>query len=595
MIYIVQIDFTSINLKNARIVFIVLISLCFNLLFASQSIPVDSLIHKYKNGDSSEREIYLEKIIQILLYSDTLFSREKLREIITINEQSESADNATTTILSLIYFAYKNPLEIKIKYLNKALLLADKYKKTLLIGRIKSNLSEVYFELRQFDSSMIALLDAKKYIELSNDQNEIVDITHKLGDFYYYVNLLDDAEKNYLKVLQLQGEENSWKYWRYVVINNNLGNIEFKRKNYSKAEKYYDKSLAHLFSYDDGKLNKNDSLQITYTYQKLALNELEQSSVLKANKFWENAARYLGQDDRKDITTDQYLIKAQLLLKIEKPDSIKYYLDRAHNMIRHFKLDAQKGVIYKLFSEYYQLLTNHTVAFEWLTLSENFKDSVNSEINRTHFIQLKADSESENFESAIGNLENKLFYTIIITVIICLLLTVVIIIYIRLRAADRKLLEKNIQIVKMDKGEKYPLKNHDALIEDTESKEPLKNQNDKKDLLVLTLIEKIDELMDKEKIFLNSNLTLDMLAQRIGANRTYISNAIRQYYQTNFSGYINELRIKESIRIISKNKTAVYTLEGIANQVGFNNRTSFIAAFKKYTGVLPSSFIKNAN
>jgi len=582
-------------LKNARIVFIVLTFLCFNLLFASQSIPVDSLIHQYKNGVGSDREIYLEKIIQILLYSDTLFAREKLRQIILINEQSESADNATTTILSLIYFAYKNPLEIKIKYLNKALLLAEKYNKTLLIGRIKSNLSEVYFERRQFDSSMIALLDAKKYIELSNEQNEIVDITHKLGDFYYYVNLLDDAEKNYRKVLLLEGEENSWKYWRYVVINNNLGNIAFKRKNYSEAEKYYYKSLAHLFSYDDGKLNKNDSLQITFTYQKLALNKLEQNSVIKANKLWENAARYLGQDDRKDITTDQFLIKAQLLLKSQKKDSVKYYLDMAYYMGRIFNLDVQIGNSYQLYSEYYKLRNDYKSAFEWMTLYYTFQDSINTEINRAYFIQLKADSDSENFESTIGGLENTLFKVILVTGIIFLLLIAVIIIYLRLRATDRKLVEKNIQIVKMDEGEKYPSKNDDAFMNDAEGKGPLKTQKDKKTAQVLQLIEKMDELMDKERIFLNSNLTVDMLAQRIGANRTYISNAIRQYYQANFSGYINELRIKESIRIIAKNKTAVYTLEGIAHQVGFNNRTSFIAAFKKYTGVLPSTFIKNIN
>ena len=61
-----------------------------------------------------------------------------------------------------------------------------------------------------------------------------------------------------------------------------------------------------------------------------------------------------------------------------------------------------------------------------------------------------------------------------------------------------------------------------------------------------------------------------------------------------FSSYINDLRIKKAILIISqKEDVNIYKLEGIAKQVGFKNRTTFITAFKNYTGVTPSFFMKN--
>ena len=33
------------------------------------------------------------------------------------------------------------------------------------------------------------------------------------------------------------------------------------------------------------------------------------------------------------------------------------------------------------------------------------------------------------------------------------------------------------------------------------------------------------------------------------------------------------------------------TLEAIAEQAGFNNRTTFLSAFKKFTGMTPSGFM----
>lgn len=41
-------------------------------------------------------------------------------------------------------------------------------------------------------------------------------------------------------------------------------------------------------------------------------------------------------------------------------------------------------------------------------------------------------------------------------------------------------------------------------------------------------------------------ITIQDLSREIGINRTYLSNYINETYQTNFNGWINDLRIEEA-------------------------------------------------
>jgi AraC-like DNA-binding protein len=61
----------------------------------------------------------------------------------------------------------------------------------------------------------------------------------------------------------------------------------------------------------------------------------------------------------------------------------------------------------------------------------------------------------------------------------------------------------------------------------------------------------------------------------------------------NFNDFINEYRIIFSIDKLLKKEWMYKKLETIANESGFNNRNTFISAFKKVTGVKPSEFLKD--
>jgi AraC-like DNA-binding protein len=109
----------------------------------------------------------------------------------------------------------------------------------------------------------------------------------------------------------------------------------------------------------------------------------------------------------------------------------------------------------------------------------------------------------------------------------------------------------------------------------------------------IELIRALKAMMDEQQPYLDPGLTIIDMARQLNTNRTYLSKAINNQLETTFPNFINQLRIKESIRLIISGYTKDKTQEALSKQSGFANRNVFISAFKKYTGVLPSFFIAN--
>jgi len=99
--------------------------------------------------------------------------------------------------------------------------------------------------------------------------------------------------------------------------------------------------------------------------------------------------------------------------------------------------------------------------------------------------------------------------------------------------------------------------------------------------------------LEEKKSFLQHSYTLKMFSEETQVPVHYLSGFINKYYKMNFNDFINEYRIIFSIDKLLKKEWMYKKLETIANEAGFNNRNTFISAFKKVTGVKPSEFLKD--
>lgn len=110
------------------------------------------------------------------------------------------------------------------------------------------------------------------------------------------------------------------------------------------------------------------------------------------------------------------------------------------------------------------------------------------------------------------------------------------------------------------------------------------------------LLDKIIVKMERDKPYLDSEFSLQALADMVGSNTKYVSQAINDLTGQNFRNFINGYRIKEAERrLLDKENYGNYTIQSIAESVGIKSSTTFIAAFKKVTGLTPSVYIKLSN
>jgi AraC-like DNA-binding protein len=103
---------------------------------------------------------------------------------------------------------------------------------------------------------------------------------------------------------------------------------------------------------------------------------------------------------------------------------------------------------------------------------------------------------------------------------------------------------------------------------------------------------KLNQLMAGDKIFLNNDLSLPDLANRLGLSIHNTSYLINRLTEGNFYNFINQLRVEEAKKILNAGRMEELNMVGIAFASGFNSKTAFNTAFKKYTGYSPTAYIK---
>jgi len=106
-------------------------------------------------------------------------------------------------------------------------------------------------------------------------------------------------------------------------------------------------------------------------------------------------------------------------------------------------------------------------------------------------------------------------------------------------------------------------------------------------------VKKLEGFMQREKPFLEPELTLAQLASKINIPAHYLSQVINEKLNQNFLDYINGHRVEEAKDKLMDDGQKHYTILSIAYDSGFNSKSTFYSAFKKASGMTPSQFRKS--
>lgn len=123
-----------------------------------------------------------------------------------------------------------------------------------------------------------------------------------------------------------------------------------------------------------------------------------------------------------------------------------------------------------------------------------------------------------------------------------------------------------------------------------------KGQTDKQQRLsdeqLARLSVQLDNLMINEKVFLDNEVSLPIVAGKLGIGIHDTSYLINQATGGNFYNFINKYRVEEAKKLLTSAKMDQLNILGIAFASGFNSKTAFNTAFKKWVGVSPTAYVK---
>ena len=104
------------------------------------------------------------------------------------------------------------------------------------------------------------------------------------------------------------------------------------------------------------------------------------------------------------------------------------------------------------------------------------------------------------------------------------------------------------------------------------------------------LAQNLIDIMKNEKLYIDSELNLLTLAQKLGTSTHKLSQVFTENLGRNFFDFVNEFRIEEVKQQLLAPEKSNYKIMAIARDCGFNSRSSFYSIFKKSTSLTPSEY-----
>lgn len=445
---------------------------------------------------------------------------------------------------------------------------------------IHIDLATYFFHKEQNNRALKELMKANQIIHKLKDTYLKNKVLYLMGSIQNSVGENEKALKIYKKVYNYTLKEKLLtkdNFFSTIPLNIT---IEYRKLNKIDSALFYNRKAVSLYK------KINDSINLGYSYYSLAFIYQKKQEHEKALKAYLKSLSAIQKDENYRILTNTYSKVAMLY------DTIGFY---SKSLKYHLKADSLFDVR-KIPSRYledtYKYLINQyrdkdlkkqLLYIEKLLKIKDFKSSEKNKINKTFTEEYDIPNLISEKKKVIEKLQNEVKESRRNRII-----------YISFLVLSLALIGYQIKRKRSLKKRFIALVNQKEVTDKEKIKHVTKTTNkyELSDETINTIMKGL-EVFEKNTDFLNSKINLQLLADRLDTNTSYLSKAINQYKKNSFSNYINQLRVKYTIEKLKKDSLwRKYTIKAISQEVGFKNAESFSKAFFKHTGLKPSYFIK---
>lgn len=108
------------------------------------------------------------------------------------------------------------------------------------------------------------------------------------------------------------------------------------------------------------------------------------------------------------------------------------------------------------------------------------------------------------------------------------------------------------------------------------------------------VFKEVESYITENQKFLDPYLSLENLSEELDMGTSSLSKLMNAHAGSNFSDYINKFRVEETKKLLDDSNFSAYTIVSIGLECGFNSKSTFYSAFKKFTGQTPAAYRKKA-
>lgn len=292
--------------------------------------------------------------------------------------------------------------------------------------------------------------------------------------------------------------------------------------------------------------------------------------------------------------------KVRVLKNIGDIDMARHLLSQVETFALVTDLRDVLINIYKEYIDLYKRIGNdHAVMYYSLKYHEQ-KDSLMflggvSNVRGLEF-QYELNEANTNITSLLQQKHEQQMWLIFVSVVSLLSLILMVVKiknYHRKKETARLLFSKSVELLEKEKNEilsRYSIE---------KSSMPASKTTKEKDGFYSTISDdekeriysKILEVFETSQEIYNSDFSSATLVQLTGIRYRVLSSIINERFGSNFNTILTRYRISEACRrLLDHNNYDKYTIEALAESVGFKSRTTFATNFKRLTGLSPSEY-----
>lgn len=444
-------------------------------------------------------------------------------------------------------------------------------------------IGNIYFRYGKYSNALTYYLKAEKYAVLDGDVNQIIKIKGNISIVKGVLSLVDDAISDLKELLDLidknQAKLQQANFEELKVRNElNLGTFYLEKLLVSKKKAYAD-STKMIFN-ELLKVKNNDYYKAkTYTKLGVLYTELKEYS-LAVDYYKKGILLFSKIGQENEVITNTYNIAFNQFQNHNFKEAKKNFLTIIHKK-KDTIIDFNYLFTHKYLASIYTLEKNDSAVY----YMERFIDyySKKTESEKFELSKSYSDIEKKDLNKEIANLKQTINHgsqlkTILFFIVVLLMAFV-------LWLGFKYFKNKKETESKLNELLEKVIENNEIRPKSF-SKLKITNENEQK------IIDGLEKL-EREKYFLRTDFNLHNVAKKIGSNTTYLTSVIKTYKEMSFNDYTNELRINYILsELLVDKKLQNYTIQSLAEHVGYKKGASFSKIFKQKTGVTPFQYIE---